>query len=83
MKKLIITRYPSLTLLFNGFYKSLRHNLRIQYDERADTTLTDIIKHHEPLTEDGVRTIIWPWRIHSEMHLKLGLLLHWSNQRNY
>lgn len=49
MKKLIITRYPTLTLLFNGFYKSLRHNLRIQYDERADTTLTDIIKHHEPL----------------------------------
>ena len=46
MKGLIIGRFPTLTLLFNGFYKQLRHNLHVQYDERADETLTDIIKHH-------------------------------------
>ena len=51
MKGLIIGRFPTLTLLFNGFYKQLRHNLHVQYDERADETLTDIIKHHEPLTK--------------------------------
>jgi len=51
LKGLIIGRFSTLTLLFNGFYKLLRHNLHVQYDERADATLTDIIKHHEPLTK--------------------------------
>ena len=51
MKGLIIGRFPTIALLFNGFYKQLRHNLHVQYDERADETLNDIIKHHEPLTK--------------------------------
>jgi len=51
MKKQVITRFPTLSLLFNGFYKALRHNLRAHYDERADTNLSDIIKHHEPMTK--------------------------------
>ena len=28
---LIIGRIPTITLLFNGFYKQLRHNLHVQY----------------------------------------------------
>ena len=51
MKGLIIGRFPTLTLLFNGFYKQLRHNLHLLDTVRAEETLTDIIKHHEPLTK--------------------------------
>ena len=40
MKKQVIARFPTLSLLFNGFYKSLRHNLRAQYDERADRRIS-------------------------------------------
>jgi len=32
MERLIIGRFPTLTLLLNGFYKQLRHNLHVQYD---------------------------------------------------
>jgi len=57
MKKQVIARFPTLSLLFNGFYKSLRHNLRAQYDERADTTLTDIVQHHEAMTKPLLRKV--------------------------
>jgi len=57
MKQQIIVRFPSLMHLFNGFYKSLRHNLRVQYNQRADATMTDIIKHHEPLPKTLLKKV--------------------------